>query len=228
MLACVSCVCPAVKPDVAEPVVPLVCEPGTGVPGVVTGRLMDVATCEPLTGGCVGVWNTEFGSGLDADGRYRIAGVLKPGRYTLIASSMGYCDQRALALVQPEETLVVDFRLRPMQMDPLPRIVKGDRKRDVVVPLVYEPRDGDRGTVIGRVYDDRVGEPLVDVTIEVYGASISGDTDSDGRYQVALQPGRYTLTARSRGHFAERRLVLVSPRQSTTVDFRMRPLVFLR
>jgi len=110
--ACVESV--MVKP---EATVPLVCEPGPGEPGRVTGHVFDSKSGEPIAGGAVEVWNTEFGSNTDEHGQYMITGVLHPGRYTLIASALGFETERSLVTVRSDSTGVVDFRLRPIHID---------------------------------------------------------------------------------------------------------------
>ena len=112
-----ACAGPAVvRPSTVEPEVPLVCEPGQGEPGSVTGHVSAADPDEPLAFCSVSVWNTDIGSNIEPDGSYAIRGVLTPGRYTLLASALGFEERRALVEVRPGETTVVDFRLESSEV----------------------------------------------------------------------------------------------------------------
>jgi len=95
----------------------MVFEPGTDGLGRVAGSVCDRKTGGPLWGAAVEIWNTDFGSITDEDGRYIIEEVLHPGRYTLVASCVGYWGDSALVEVKPGSTTVIDFRLRPTEVD---------------------------------------------------------------------------------------------------------------
>ncbi|HET6340914.1 MAG TPA: carboxypeptidase-like regulatory domain-containing protein, partial [Gemmatimonadota bacterium] len=58
---------------------------------VLQGRVLDVATGEPLIGAQVSVVGTDQGAVTDVDGRYRIS--LPPGSYDLRVVYLGYSDK---------------------------------------------------------------------------------------------------------------------------------------
>jgi hypothetical protein len=98
-------------------------------------------------------------------------------------------------------------------------------KRELVAPLVDEPREGEVGHLHGRITDARTAKPLLEVIVRVYNTDISCGTDRDGRYQIAVQPGRYTLTTSYAGYRAQRRSVTLEPGQTIAgLDFRLQVL----
>ncbi len=50
-----------------------------------------------------------------------------------------------------------------------------------------------QGRVVGRVIDSNTGEAMFGVVVAVDGQQVFGQTDFDGRFQIALPPGAYTL-----------------------------------
>ncbi|HVI44027.1 MAG TPA: SusC/RagA family TonB-linked outer membrane protein [Chitinophaga sp.] len=58
-------------------------------PGLLTGRIIDAANGEELPGASIRLKESGKGIVADASGNYRLEGIV-PGRYTLIASSVGY------------------------------------------------------------------------------------------------------------------------------------------
>jgi hypothetical protein len=97
-------------------------------------------------------------------------------------------------------------------------------KRDVVVPLVCEPRGGEPGYVQGLVSDATTGRPLVGAELEVWGTECRSSTDVSGMYQIIHVPaGRYTVTASYTGYAPRRALVVAEPEQSTRANSRLEP-----
>lgn len=50
-----------------------------------------------------------------------------------------------------------------------------------------------KGTIRGTVYDDSTGEPLIGVTVVIDGTTTGSATDFDGKFEIAVEPGVYTL-----------------------------------
>lgn len=78
--------------------------------GTITGRVVDQKTGEPLIGANVFLEGTLTGSAADGDGVFTIAGVA-PGRYTIIASYLGYERATKTVTVRAEETISITFAL---------------------------------------------------------------------------------------------------------------------
>jgi len=97
-------------------------------------------------------------------------------------------------------------------------------KRDVLVPLVCQPREGAPGIVHGIVRDAQTGAPLIGAKVEVWGDGSRSSTDLAGRYQIIkLRPGRYTLMVSYMGYGRGQQLVMIKPDQATTADIRVKP-----
>ena len=76
------------------------------------GRVVDAETGAPLPGAHVFLSNSTHGTTTDAEGRYRLDGVV-PGRYEVAASMLGYrLATERLTLPTPDDA-PVDFRLAP-------------------------------------------------------------------------------------------------------------------
>lgn len=73
---------------------------------IFSGKVTDQATDEAVTGASVYIENTTLGAVTDFDGNYSFNGVLTPGDYTLIVSSLGYATKR-IPIVLSRETEVV-------------------------------------------------------------------------------------------------------------------------
>ena len=83
---------------------------------LITGRVVDRKTGEPLTGASVFLANTTMGVMTDADGRYRIKQI-PPSAYTLIVSHIGYeLHTIPVQLIRPD-TLHYLTRLKPRVLD---------------------------------------------------------------------------------------------------------------
>ena len=50
-----------------------------------------------------------------------------------------------------------------------------------------------KGTIRGTVYDDGNGEPLIGVTVVIDGTTIGSATDFDGKFEIQVEPGVYTI-----------------------------------
>jgi outer membrane receptor for ferrienterochelin and colicin len=79
--------------------------------GSVRGRVTDKKTGEPMVGASVVVEGTEIGGATDLNGQYLIINV-PPGTYTVIATTMGYNDQKMTGVqVIQDNPVTVDFKL---------------------------------------------------------------------------------------------------------------------
>lgn len=78
--------------------------------GTVTGRVTDAATGASLSGATVRLSDSRRGVLSGQDGRYRLEGV-PDGRYTLVASLIGYSPATREVTVETGETAVADFAL---------------------------------------------------------------------------------------------------------------------
>ncbi|HYE58069.1 MAG TPA: carboxypeptidase-like regulatory domain-containing protein, partial [Rhodothermales bacterium] len=76
--------------------------------GAVVGRVQSDRVPVPFA--TVAVQGSPRGTAADAEGRYRLA-VLAPGRYTLVASSVGYASQARTVTVAAGRTDTLDFEL---------------------------------------------------------------------------------------------------------------------
>ena len=98
-------------------------------------------------------------------------------------------------------------------------------KREVVVPLVFEPRteEADSFGMVVRVYDGETMKSLPGIAVQVWGSSVHSMTDDRGLCQLLwLRPGRYTLTVDNPNYFRARRLVIFDPRHaSNRFDIRL-------
>lgn len=91
-------------------------------------------------------------------------------------------------------------------------------------PIIAATSSGqDHGYIAGVVQDARSGEPLPEVTVILIGTLFAAVTDVDGSYAMeSVPPGAYRMVASMPQYGEERREVVVSPRDSVTVHFRLR------
>ena len=83
-----------------------------GVTGKIAGRVIDAETGEPLPGVNVYLEGTTLGASTDLDGYYVILNV-PPGKYNIIASNIGYQDQKVTGIkVSIDFTTTIDFKMR--------------------------------------------------------------------------------------------------------------------
>jgi len=88
-----------------------------GITGKITGRVTDAQSNEPLIGVNVVIQGTVLGAATDINGYYVILNV-KPGRYTLKASMIGYVPTVVNeVVVKMERTTSQDFELRAATLE---------------------------------------------------------------------------------------------------------------
>ncbi|GEM_PF-1665903 len=84
----------------------------TGSRAIITGRIIDAQTAEPLENAIVFLSNTPFGSSTGKDGAFRIANI-PAATYELVVSRIGY-DRQTLALqIAKSESLYYEIKLLP-------------------------------------------------------------------------------------------------------------------
>lgn len=86
--------------------------PAAAQTGVLTGRVTDAQTGEPLPGANVLVSGTTLGAAADANGQYRIAAV-PAGRVVVVARFIGYRTDSLAVSVAAGGTAQLNFRLQP-------------------------------------------------------------------------------------------------------------------
>ncbi len=101
------------------------------------GRVVDLATGQPLIGVNVMVIGTHRGDATDMEGRFTIAG-LPPGNITLLTSAIGYEDVRTSVQLPRRDPLDIRLRETFFQMDEI--VVTGTRTEKVFrdVPIATE------------------------------------------------------------------------------------------
>ncbi len=101
------------------------------------GRVVDLATGQPLIGVNVMVIGTHRGDATDMEGRFTIAG-LPPGNITLLTSAIGYEDARTSVQLPRRDPLDIRLRETFFQMDEI--VVTGTRTEKVFrdVPIATE------------------------------------------------------------------------------------------
>ncbi|WP_160716257.1 TonB-dependent receptor [Chitinophaga solisilvae] len=62
---------------------------------------------------------------------------------------------------------------------------------------------GDPAKITGKVTDKKTGDPLIGLTVLVSGTGKGAATDVDGRYNIPVQPGKYTLEFKFMGYQAK-------------------------
>lgn len=77
----------------------------------ITGKVMDSVSGNPLYGANIIILELQAGTSTDASGAYTINN-LKPGKYTLTASYLGYSNNSLVLNVEENEKLVINFQLK--------------------------------------------------------------------------------------------------------------------
>jgi hypothetical protein len=80
--------------------------------GVIAGKVVNSTTGEGIPGASVFVEGTTLGASTDKNGIYFIKDV-PVGRYTLIATAIGYQTEKLQVVVVPGEIVMTNFNLTP-------------------------------------------------------------------------------------------------------------------
>ena len=63
----------------------------------------------------------------------------------------------------------------------------------VLFALIGSASNGGNGTLSGKVMDKKTGEELIGVTVKIEGTNIGTVTDFEGKYNLSVPPGNYTI-----------------------------------
>lgn len=72
--------------------------------------------------------------------------------------------------------------------------------------------------VQGTVKDAQTGDPLIGVTVQIEGGNLGTSTDLDGRFELPLDPGEYTLLLSYVGYSNNKQAILVEAKQWTRLQ----------
>ncbi|HIC87928.1 MAG TPA: DUF11 domain-containing protein [Anaerolineae bacterium] len=158
--------------------------------GVVRSAAGDLLAGATVSGVSQSDPTLRFTATADEDGAYRVA--IPAGSYTMTAQAFAFQPQ-----TQTNVAVFADFEsVRDFRLLPQPTL-----------------------ELSGRVTEAGSNEPL-EATIRAENAPVSARTDRDGRYQLALPAGVYTITASATGHQSISLMAtLVTEGVSATLDF---------
>lgn len=170
--------------------------PLTSETGTIAGTVTDTSNNQPVESASVTVSPGGFTQTTDAQGHYSL--VVPVGTYTVTASRSLYGSVSKENIdVAAAQTTTVDFALAPS-----------------------------RGW-IGGTATSTSGGVLAGVSVRVTGArEYTGTTNAEGRYNITVAPGTYTITATLQG-YQDKTVsgVPVSDGAATTVDLAMVPVL---
>lgn len=126
----------------------------TELNGVISGRVIDAQTGNPLPGANIYLSNTMLGAAADNDGYYAIYDV-PFGSFKVIASFVGYQQSVEDLAVARGEALIVNFKLTPRQVSTEEVLVTAERpknwKRNLEIfttALIGYSRNSDKCTIL--------------------------------------------------------------------------------
>ncbi|XP_060532890.1 carboxypeptidase D [Cylas formicarius] len=184
---------PYVWRDVLDPLMAVLNATGTGVEGTVT----DLRTV-PLTNASVRLVGSETVHEVTKT-RASFKIMAPPGKYHLEVSCQDY-GKRLIAVT------VADGALTPVTVTMSP----ADAKVAVVADVsVHEPFAGDVHTGIRGYVRDGLDHPVEAAKLHVVEVNVTGYSDADGKFGVALHPGTYTVEVDARGYFGDVKIVAV-------------------
>jgi len=99
--------------------------------GIVKGKITDASTGEPLLGANVLIVEQQTGGTANKDGEFQIS--LKPGKYTLQVSYIGYKPIKEKIVIIANKTLVKNFMLKTDLIGTSEVVVLGTRRKDRTV-----------------------------------------------------------------------------------------------
>jgi len=103
---------------------------------IVTGKISDVETGNPLENVIVFLTQTPFGSSSDKDGKFRIANI-PPGNYEMVISRTGYERQIISLQITATDSLYFEIKLQPFPVQIKGIEILADRPK--VVQKKYQP-----------------------------------------------------------------------------------------
>ena len=138
--------------------------------GLISGRVVDSRTREPLPMASVVVHSNELGAATDLDGYYRVERVPE-GSHTVAVSMIGYADYNITGVkVAPDRVTVIDAALTPQAIQVQGVSVTAERARTTVAGLLGSQRaaatvsSGISSDEISRTGDSRASDALKRVT----------------------------------------------------------------
>lgn len=90
-----------------------------------------------------------------------------------------------------------------------------------LAPSTVQGQERERGTIRGTVTDAETGEALAGATVVVEDQGTGTSTDGEGRYELRIPPGTYTLVFKFVGYARLRRAVDLD--RKATVDVELKP-----
>src|SRR5688572_17891860 len=98
--------------------------------GIITGRITDATTREPIPAAQVSVVGTTTGAGTNSEGQYTIRGV-RPGSVELRVLRVGFSEQKQTVTVAAGQTVTADFALSPVPISlaPVVTTATGEQRR---------------------------------------------------------------------------------------------------
>src|SRR5579862_8320254 len=151
----------------------------------IRGKVFDAATGEPMAGATVQLRQTRYATVVNLDGSYQFKNV-KPGRYELAASLVGYKISKNVAITVSENLVTT-----------LPDILLDIDAKELVQVVVNTAGGSERGArnrekngdVVQNILSEKTIQLLPDVTVanalqRVSGVTIQRDNTGDGRYAI--------------------------------------------
>lgn len=126
--------------------------------GVITGQVLDGFTGAPLPGATVRLRDLDVGQATGDDGTFRFDR-LRPRRYTLTVSFIGYAPQERTVRVAAGDTASITLSLPPSRLD-LPDVVVTGTARERGASDAYRPTTAVAGEELQRSLDSSVPASL--------------------------------------------------------------------
>lgn len=165
--------------------------------GVLTGKISDAETGDPVTGTIEFEGEELWPVQIDQNGIYKTE--LPVGSYTMIVDIPDYRVATEVVVIRKNETTQKDIALNPI-------VTETD------------------GVISGTVTDMKTGEGLVTNITIVEGDFDAGKSDMDGSYDVTLPEGTYTLKFRRDGYVPATKTVVVEVGETTVLPVEMKPV----
>lgn len=109
--------------------------------GIITGIVTDAETKETMVGAAVMIDSTSLGTVADIDGNYKFLKV-KPGKYTLTATMVGYDSTKVKGIVViAGKTVTVNFALQASMMQMNEVVIKAEAIRDSDASLLKDRQE---------------------------------------------------------------------------------------
>ncbi len=107
---------------------------GQVLAAALAGKVVDAQTGKPLAGANIYLEGTARGASTDADGMYYFE--VSPGTYTVVCTFVGYVEVKKTVTIK-EETLTLNFELRPNILRTSEIIVEASRAKERETPVAF-------------------------------------------------------------------------------------------